>query len=661
MIMDYQEALQYISSVSWKGSVPGLERITELLGRLGNPQDSLKFIHIGGTNGKGSTAAFLSHILKQAGYKTGLFISPFIEVFNERMQIDNVNIPDAELAEITTYIQPFADAMRDAPTEFELNTAIAMLYFQKNHCDIVVLEVGMGGEFDATNVIGSPEAAVLTAIGLDHMVYLGDTVQKIAATKAGIIKDGCPVVLYRQSDEITDVIREKCRLTGSELFLTEPDTLHRISGDINGQVFDSPHGELHISLAAAYQQFNLATALKTAEVLIRKGWHITDEDIREGLRKTTWPGRFEVLHGKPVFLVDGAHNPHGMKAAADSLRAVFQDQKLIIIFGVMADKDYEQMLGDILPMAKEFFCVSPENARAMDAAALAERIRQIIGSEAEQQDRETFLDPGHVKAFSSVKDAVDAAFQIAEESDVICAIGSLYMIGDIKESLRRMQSAEHVYDQNNKVDTMKMTDNTCKEFVAVLASKAPVPGGGGSAALCGAIGTALGNMVGSLTVGKKKYAGVEEEILALKAKCDTLQDELLELVQQDAEAFSPLSEAYRLPAETEEEKQFKADRLEQCSKDACKVPLMIMQKCCEAIELVEIFAEKGSRLAVSDAGCGAAILRGALQAASLNIYINTKNLADRTFAEEVNKQADNMLAVYTARAEQIFEKVRQSL
>ena len=208
---------------------------------------------------------------------------------------------------------------------------------------------------------------------------------------------------------------------------------------------------------------------------------------------------------------------------------------------------------------------------------------------------------------------------------------------------------------------MKITDNTCRDFVEVLASKAPVPGGGGAAALCGAVGTALGNMVGSLTVGKKKYADVEEEIFALKARCDALQEELLDLAEQDAEVFRPLSEAYRLPSDTEEEKQYKKEQLELCSKDACMVPLSIMKKCCEAIELVEIFAEKGSRLAVSDAGCGAAILRGALQAASLNIFINTKGLADRAFADDMNTQANEMLAVYTARAEQIFEKVRQSL
>ncbi|MBQ9031747.1 MAG: cyclodeaminase/cyclohydrolase family protein [Parasporobacterium sp.] len=208
---------------------------------------------------------------------------------------------------------------------------------------------------------------------------------------------------------------------------------------------------------------------------------------------------------------------------------------------------------------------------------------------------------------------------------------------------------------------MNIHEYNCSEFIEVLASKAPVPGGGGAAALCGAVGTALGNMVGSLTVGKKKYADVEAEILTMKEKCSRLQSELLELANQDAEVFEPLSQAYALPTGTEEQKQFKAARLEECSKAACQVPLEIMQKCCEAIELVETFAQKGSRLAVSDAGCGASILKGALQAASLNIFINTKGMNDRVFADRINRQANEMLQAYGARADQVFAAVRDSL
>ena len=207
--MNYQETLEYIASINWKGSVLGLERIRELMDKLGNPQKELKFIHITGTNGKGSTAAFLSSVLIEAGYKVGLFTSPYIEVFNERMQINNCNISDEELAEITTYIRPFADAMEDKPTEFELNTAISLVYFQRNHCDIVVFEVGMGGELDSTNVIDFADVAVFTAIGLDHTEELGDTIEKIAATKAGIIKKNCRVVLCKKADSVSSVIRKK--------------------------------------------------------------------------------------------------------------------------------------------------------------------------------------------------------------------------------------------------------------------------------------------------------------------------------------------------------------------------------------------------------------------------------------------------------------------
>lgn len=443
--MDYQEALQYISSVNWKGCVPGLGRITKLLDKLGNPQDSLKFVHIGGTNGKGSTAAFVSNILRQAGYKTGLFISPYIEVFNERMQINNRYISDEELAQITTYIRPFADAMEDAPTEFELNTAIAMVYFQKNHCDIVVLEVGMGGEYDATNVIRFPEAAVITAIGLDHTEYLGDTVEKIAATKAGIIKPGCDVVLYSQDENVTEVIREKCREKNASLYLSEPDKLTLLSADIDGQTFQSPYGNLFISLAAAYQKNNLAVALKTTEVLIARGYHITQDDIRQGLAAAKWPGRFEVLHRDPVFIVDGAHNPHGMTAAVKSLKEILHGRRAILIFGVLADKDYEGMLRLLLPLAQKIYCVSPDSQRALNANALAETIRQLCCNTLGQEETCGEDDPGlihEVRSFNGVGDAIDAAFAAASKQDVICALGSLYMIGDIKSYMAVYQKGK---------------------------------------------------------------------------------------------------------------------------------------------------------------------------------------------------------------------------
>ena len=421
--MNYKETLEYISSINWKGSVLGLSRIRDLLEKLGNPQKDLKFIHIGGTNGKGSTAAFLSSILKEAGYKTGLFTSPYIETFNERMQINNENISDEELAEITTWIRPFADSMEDAPTEFELNTAICMVYFKRNNCDIVVLEVGMGGELDSTNVIDSPEAAVITAIGLDHTEELGDTIEKIAKTKSGIIKPGCSAVLYRQAESVMEVIREKCRETGVELFVSEPQNVNPLSMDIEGQTFSYPgYGKLRIPLIGTYQLNNVSLALKTVEAMQKRGWNISKEAVETGLKKTKWPGRFEVILREPLMIVDGAHNPHGIRATSESLRTVFPEKKLVFLFGVMADKDYPDMLDQILPMAKEVCCVTPDNPRALPARDLAKVIEE-----------------SGVKAtpYDTIGEAVESVIQKAKDAKTSAvALGSLYMIGDIKTYIK---------------------------------------------------------------------------------------------------------------------------------------------------------------------------------------------------------------------------------
>lgn len=420
--MNYQEALSYIGSISWKGSVPGLDRIRELLGKMGNPQDELKFIHVGGTNGKGSVCAFLSSILVQAGYKTGLFISPFIEVFNERMQINNKNISDEDLAEITTYVRPFADSMTDSPTEFELNTAIAMEYFRRNECDIVILEVGMGGELDSTNIIKSAVLTIITAISLDHTEYLGDTVEKIAMTKSGIIKPGTSVVVYRQSPSVLDVIRDRCDLVGAEMHVSEPDSVEFQSANVDRQLISHPdYGTLAIMLLGRYQTQNIAVVIKAVQVLRTLGYNITNGDVAKGLESTRWPGRFEVIMHEPIFIVDGAHNPQGAKATAESIRSVFEDEKLIMIFGVLADKDYTDMIESILPMAREILTVTPDSPRALPAERTAQVISELSGGEMK------------VSAYETIGQAIEAAFAKAGTTVPICAVGSLYMVGDIKK------------------------------------------------------------------------------------------------------------------------------------------------------------------------------------------------------------------------------------
>ena len=416
--MTYNEALTYIHSICWKGSRLGLGRTRELLQKLGNPEKQLKFVHIAGTNGKGSCAAMLSSILEAAGYRVGLYTSPFINRFNERMQINHQCIPDGELAELTAYIRPFADGMADPPTEFELITALAMVYFARHQCDIVVLEVGMGGELDSTNIIDVPEAAVIMAMGLDHVKELGPTMADIARAKAGIIKEGGRVVSYGGNNEADAVIAAACREKHASL--RQPDFAAIVPGDfsLEGQSFSyKGWHDLRIPLVGAYQMKNAAVVLETVEVLRQRGWHISDEAVVQGLKNTRWPARFEVLRRDPVFIVDGGHNPHGIRATAESLQRLFPGKKFTFVTGVMADKDVESILGLIVPLADQFFTVRPDNPRAMSAQELAERIR-AMGAKATPCE--------------SVADGVDRAVAVEGKDGVACALGSLYMSGDVR-------------------------------------------------------------------------------------------------------------------------------------------------------------------------------------------------------------------------------------
>ena len=416
--MTYEEALSYIHSICWKGSKLGLDRTRELLGKLNDPQKELKFIHIAGTNGKGSTAAMLSSILEEAGYRVGLYTSPFINRFNERMQVNHQPIPDEELAALTEYVRPHADAMADSPTEFELITALAMVWFARQKCDIVVLEVGMGGELDSTNIIDVPEAAVIAAMGLDHVKELGPTMADIARAKAGIIKEGGRVVSYGGNPEADEVIAAVCRARNASL--CQPDFSAIVPGafGLEGQTFSYKSWRgLRIPLVGAYQMNNAAVVLETVEVLRQRGWSVSDEAVRKGLADTRWPARFEVLRRDPVFIVDGGHNPHGIRATAESLRRLFPGRKITFVTGVMADKDVEHILGLIVPLADQFFTVRPDNPRAMDAGELAARI-EAMGAKA--------------TACASVRDGVDRAIQAEGPHGVACALGSLYMSGEVR-------------------------------------------------------------------------------------------------------------------------------------------------------------------------------------------------------------------------------------
>ena len=438
--MTYQQALDYIHSTCWKGSRPGLERTIELTGRLGRPQDSLKFIHVAGTNGKGSTSAMLAAILQRAGYRVGLYTSPFILRFNERMRINGQDIPDAELAAITELVKPHAEAMTDTPTEFELITAIALCYFARNACDYVVFEVGMGGRLDSTNIIDPETVAVsvITGIAMDHTAFLGDTPEKIAYEKAGIIKAGVPVIYGGNHPPVGlatgealpspeaiscgAIIREKAAEMAAPYVETDHTKLANIRSDLFGADFDfGGYENIHISLAGLYQPHNAANVLTAVDVLRTRGLTIPEEAVREGLASVTWPARFEVLSKSPLIIADGGHNPEGIGAAIASVKAYFKDEKILLLTGVMADKDYTHMVGRMAEVAERVFCVRPANERALDPAAYAAAFRKT-GIPAE----------GYATVAEGVKAAVEVA---AAEGKALLCLGSLYMYGEVREAV----------------------------------------------------------------------------------------------------------------------------------------------------------------------------------------------------------------------------------
>ena len=436
--MSIESTLDYIHHVKWVGAKPGLERTRELLAALGNPEKSLKFIHIAGTNGKGSTAAMISSVLKSAGYKTGLYTSPFIVRFNERMQINGECISDEELELTTDLVRPFADAMIDSPTEFEMITALAMLYFQRNECDVVVLEVGMGGELDSTNVIDTPELAIITAMGLDHTAELGETLAEIASAKAGIIKPGGTVAVYGAEPEALTVFEETCRAKNATLVRTDFSKLliHSLTFEGSSLDFGEQH-DLFVPLSGTFQPKNCALAVTALLVLRDKGYAITDEHIKTGLADTHWPGRFEVLRRDPLIIADGAHNPHAIEVAVQSVKALLGGIKPVFVLGVMADKDVEHMTEALIPLAKGFIAVTPSNPRALKADRLAELLRTeaAVAANSANTDSAPMVEPLIIEAATSISDGIARATALAGTDGAVVALGSLYFAADVRSAV----------------------------------------------------------------------------------------------------------------------------------------------------------------------------------------------------------------------------------
>ena len=418
--MDYQEALAYIHAVHWQGHKPGLDRTRALLAALGDPHKGLRFVHVAGTNGKGSTAAMLDSCLRCAGYRVGLFTSPYINRFNERIQVDGVPIPDGDLVRLVEQVRPAASAMADVPTEFELITALGMLYFVQERCDIVVLEVGLGGALDSTNVIDPPACAVITALGMDHVKELGPTLADIAAAKAGIIKPGSPVVSYGGAPEADRVIADAAAACGAPLTVADFARLTLRGAGLEGQTFDYDGlTGLTLPLLARYQPRNAVVAIEALRALRARGWQIPDSAIRQGLAQVRWPGRFELLRWDPPFLLDGSHNAHGMRATADSLRALFPGEKFVFLVSIMADKDADEMLRLLLPLAKGFVTVTAPSPRAIPASELAARIEGL---------------GGRAEPAGGIPAAVARVWELAAGGPA-AALGTLYFSGEVREAV----------------------------------------------------------------------------------------------------------------------------------------------------------------------------------------------------------------------------------
>lgn len=399
------------------GAAPELDRMRRLLRRLGSPQEGLRFIHIAGTNGKGSTAAMLESILREAGCRTGLYTSPHLSAYHERIRLDGANISDRDFRAAAEEVRRCAGELGETLTEFEALTAMALRTFAEKNCGVVVLETGLGGRLDPTNVIGPPEAAVITNIGLEHTAILGDTLEKIAGEKAGILKPGSPAICYESAPEALAVLREACRARGISCTVAGKASVEPLSRSLEGQTFRwRGRGPYALSLLGEHQLCNCAVVLETVRTLRRRGWDLPESAVERGLRNVRWPGRFEVLRKAPPFIVDGAHNPQCAQALADGLAAYLPGRRILFLLGVLADKDVSAMLRPLLPLAAGFLCVTPDSPRALPADALA-------GLAAREG--------GKAQACPTLEDALRRG--LGQSEYPVAACGSLYLAGDVRE------------------------------------------------------------------------------------------------------------------------------------------------------------------------------------------------------------------------------------
>ena len=405
---------KYLEQLRLVGSRFGTDCEKELLSLLGNPQDKLRFIHVAGTNGKGSFCSMMSSVLQKQGYKVGLYTSPYIVVFNDRIRVNGLPIAEDDINDLFLRVRQKADTMKTPPSSFDFITAAAFLWFYETKCDIVVLEVGLGGRYDSTNVIKNSLLSVITGIAFDHTEILGDTIEKIAWEKAGIIKENCPALYGGNDEKALAVIEKECE----ELTVKNPDLLKILSTTLDGTEFEFDGKEYFIRLLGLYQPANAATVLTAIDVLRKHGFEISEKAVKDGLSSAVWQARFEKIADEPVVLYDGGHNPQGVRAAVESVRAYFGDKKINLLVGILADKAHGEMAEELAKIADRVICIAPPSPRALPAEALAEE----------------FCEAGaNARAANSIKEGVKIALSYKKP---VLVIGSLYSYNDVSESVR---------------------------------------------------------------------------------------------------------------------------------------------------------------------------------------------------------------------------------
>lgn len=429
--MNYKKALKYIEETHKFGIRLGLDNMYKLLELLGNPQDGLKIIHVAGTNGKGSTCSFITSILKEAGYKVGLYTSPFLETFTERIRINGENIPEEDVSRIVTLIKEKIEQMVNEgysyPTEFEIVTTMAFYYYYEQKVDYVALEVGLGGRYDATNIIKNSQVSVIGSISLDHVNILGDTISKMAYEKGGIIKQDGVAIVYDQSEEAKNVIKQICYDKNAKYIEVKFDDINIKKSDIYSQVYDATilnqkYEDLEIKLIGEHQINNSILALSVIKYLEKnKALKIDDKSIRKGLINAKWPGRIEKISENPVFIIDGAHNEDGAISLAKALDKNFKDKNLTLLIGMLEDKDIDSVLDILIPKFNKVITTTPDSPRAINSSKLKEKVVKYIDNVIDK---------------NNIEEALNYVLENAKKDDIIISAGSLYMIGHVRSLMK---------------------------------------------------------------------------------------------------------------------------------------------------------------------------------------------------------------------------------